>query len=123
MNGGVILLLGVSLLLLVLLLWRPRSENFGYSETQDFDEQGRREMCRIIVNDPDVSGSGINMVNCTEMPLTAFNEAMHSMWMCKKNKCGVVGVPNPESRECVRRCKQSSLLESVYNSSVFDRSS
>lgn len=124
MNITVILLCLLALLVLVILFKNVhRRESFSNAqEYEAFNEYGRKEMCKVLMQDPDIAGSGLTMTNCLEMPLSSFNHAMERTWMCKKNQCGVVGVPTPETHPCVRECKQHSLLESLYSSSVFDSS-
>lgn len=86
-----------------------------------FDAEGQREMCKIILADPDMKGSGLTEDNCVRMPLTAFNTAMKRTYVCKKNMCGVVGSPDPNTKDCVKGCKQAAYASSIYSSYGYNR--
>lgn len=113
------IVIGVIALLSIVMLMRRR-ERYG-NEFVPFDLQGQKEMCRIILQDPDMKGSGLTEINCDQMPLTAFNRAMDRTYECKKNFCGVVGAPSPDKRECVKGCKQAAYASSLYSSYGYSR--
>jgi hypothetical protein len=101
-----------------------RRERYGNAMGKTFvpfDLEGQKEMCRIILQDPDMKGSGLTEINCDQMPLTAFNEAMRRTYVCKKNFCGVVGSPSPDKKECVKGCKQAAYASSLYSSYGYSR--
>lgn len=101
-----------------------RHENYGdamHAQFIPFDLKGQEEMCNVILADPDMKGSGLTKENCNSMPLTAFNQAMRRSHDCKMNMCGVVGSPTPNTKECVKMCKQSAYLSSIYSSYGYNR--
>lgn len=113
----------VALIVIAIIFKKPK-ERYGDAmgdEFIEFDREGQREMCKIILADPDMKGSGVTEDNCYRMPLTAFNTAMKRMYVCKKNMCGVVGSPDPNKKECVKGCKQAAYASSIYSSYGYNR--
>lgn len=96
---------------------------FGNREInyEPYDLKGQKEMCKILVRDPDLKGSGLSYDNCIKMPLTAFNEAMMNTYRCKKNICNVVGAPREHEKPCVKKCKQQAYTNAIFKSMNFTR--
>lgn len=114
----------VAVIALILLFKRNKDEHYGdamHDVFIPFDRAGQDEMCKIILQDPDMKGSGLTQENCYNMPLTAFNKAMSRSYVCKKNMCGVVGSPTPDKKECVKGCKQAAYASSIYGSYGYGR--